>query len=100
MQILPGNAEHLALSDYLRCLDPLYYRPRRYRRPRPLHRSYSPLDVAVIGFDPVITIAAHSLTAMPPHAAVGLQLSNRRRIAPEAISRKYVWRRIVRIGEL
>ena len=35
---------------------------------------------------------------MLPHAALGLQFSNRRWIAPQAVSGKHVWRRVVGIG--
>ena len=55
--------------------------------------------MAVIGFDPVITVTARPLTTWPSHMALVLKLVNRRRIAPQTVSGEYAWRLVVRVGQ-
>src|ERR1044071_6659123 len=98
VQVVTGDPEYLPFPNHIRRLDSLNGRPRCRRRAWPLHRSQPPLHVAVIGFDPVITIKARTLPTTLPHATLAPQLSNCRRIAPQAVSGKHMWWWIVRIG--
>src|SRR5690242_4022101 len=95
-QVPPGYAEHLAFSDHLCRFDSLDHRPSRYLRPRSLYRAQAPLHVPVIGFDAVIAIPASSLAATSHNATLELKLSDRRRIAVQAISGEYTGRSICR----
>jgi hypothetical protein len=52
-------------------------------------------DVAVVGFDPVIAIAARSLPTALCQATLALEFPDRRRIAPQPVSREHVQRSIV-----
>jgi hypothetical protein len=99
MQILPRNAEHLAFSDHLYRFNSLDHRPSRHRRPRSLHRTQPTLHLPVIGFDPVIAVAASSLPAPPYNATVELEFPDRRRIAAQAISGEYARRAVVGVSQ-
>jgi hypothetical protein len=99
VQISPGDPEHLTLSYHLCRLDSLDCRPRRSCRTWALHRAEPSFDMAVIGFDPVITVTARPLTTSPSHMALVLKLVNRRRIAPQTVSGEYAWRLVVRVGQ-
>jgi len=73
VRVAPRNPEHLAFSYHLGCFDSLNHHPLRRRRSWTLHRPQPALDVAVIGFDPIITVAARSLAAAARQATLGLQ---------------------------
>jgi hypothetical protein len=55
VQVAPRNPEHLAFSYHLDCFDSLNHCPRRCRRRWPLHSTQPSLDVAMVGFDLIIT---------------------------------------------
>jgi hypothetical protein len=73
--------------------------PSRCCRPRSLHRAQPPLNVPVIGFDPVIAVAASSLSAPRHNATLALKFPDRRRIAPQATSGEYTRSSVVRVGQ-
>src|ERR1051325_10946273 len=70
VQVVAVDPEYLPFPNHVRRLDSLDGRPRCRRRAWALHRSQPPLHVAVIGFDPVITIKARTLQTMLPHATL------------------------------
>jgi hypothetical protein len=90
MQVLPCDSEHLPLSYQLCTFDPLNYSPCGRCRPRSLHGTQPAIDVAVIGFDTVIAVAARSLTASLRHTPFGLELTNGRWVTPQSVSRENV----------
>ena len=98
VQVAPRNPEHLAFSYHLGCFDSLNHRPRRFRRPWPLHRAQPALDVTVIGFDPIITVAARSLAATARQATLGL-LPDCGWITAHAITGEDVREPVVGIGQ-
>ena len=77
VQVLPRDAEDLPFPNHVRCLDPLNHHPRRAAGSWPLHRSQAAFDVTVIGFDPIIAVAASSLPAMPPDLSLGTHVAKR-----------------------
>jgi hypothetical protein len=64
-----------------------------------LHGSQSPFDVAVVGLNAVIRVAAGSMTAGAAELAFLLQFSNGRGIASQSVSGAHVWRPIIGIGQ-
>jgi hypothetical protein len=99
MQILPRDPEYLALAYHPHCLDRLNHRPRPRCRPRPLHGSQPPLDVTMIRFDPIVTVAPRTLTAMWSDVSFSLQFPYQSRIAPQPFPGEHLWRAIVRVGQ-
>jgi len=69
------------------------------RRPWPLHRVHSALDVAVTRCDPVIAVAAGSPAAPPRQATLGLQFPECGWIPTQAISNENAREPIVGIGQ-
>jgi hypothetical protein len=63
VQVSPGNPEDLPFANHLCCLNPLNDCPCRRFRPWSLHGSQAPLDMTVIGFDPVIAVPSSALSA-------------------------------------
>ena len=90
---------YMSFSDHLNRFDPLNHRPRRLLRPRPLHRTQPSFDVAMIGFDAVVSILATAVAATGTDLTFRFQLGDRCRIAAIAVNGQHVWWTVVRIRQ-
>ena len=97
-QVASGNPEYLPLADHLCGLDTLDHSPGRRSFTRPLRGPESPLNVAVVRFDSVVTVSSGALPATDMQLALALQLSNRSGVAARTVSGKHVGRTIIGIG--
>jgi hypothetical protein len=80
-------------------LDPLNDGPCRCFRPRSLHGTQPALDVTVIGFDTVITIAPRPLAAPSFHATISLELTNGCGVTAQSVARESLRRLVVGVRQ-
>jgi hypothetical protein len=99
MEVLPSDPEYLPLPNHLCCLDSLNRRPSCLLCPRSMHGAQAPLHVAVIRFNPVVTVSLGSLLAATMEVAFLLQFANSSRIAAQSIPSENPRRFIIGIGQ-